>query len=44
MVYLCLTCLILFIGRLNAEALLDEEDMDCDTPIPNRMVTEDDDT
>jgi hypothetical protein len=40
--YLCLTCLILFVGRSNAEPLLDEEDTESDTPIPNRMVTEDD--
>jgi hypothetical protein len=31
------------VGRLNAKPLLDEEDMESDTPIPNRMVTEDDD-
>jgi hypothetical protein len=35
-------CLILFVGRSNADPLLDEEDMESDTPIPNRMVTEDD--
>jgi hypothetical protein len=28
---------------LKADPLLDEDDMDSDTPIPNRMVTEDDD-
>jgi hypothetical protein len=43
MAYLCLTCLILFVSRLKADPLLDEDDMDSDTPIPNRMVTEDDD-
>jgi hypothetical protein len=44
MAYLCLTCLILLVGHLNAESLLDEEDTQSDTSIPNRMVTEDDDT
>jgi hypothetical protein len=42
--YFCLTCLILFVGRSNAEPLLDKEDTESDTPIPNRMVTQDDDT
>jgi hypothetical protein len=41
--YLCLTCLILFVGHSNVDPLLDEEDTESDTPIPNRMVTEDDD-
>jgi hypothetical protein len=40
---LCLTCLIFIIGRSNAEPLLDKEDIESDTPIRNRMVTEDDD-
>jgi hypothetical protein len=44
MAYLCLTCLILFVGRLNAKPLLDEEDTESDTPISNRMITENDDT
>jgi hypothetical protein len=43
MTYLCLTCLIIIVGRSNAEPLLDEEDTVSDTPIPNRTVTEDDD-
>jgi hypothetical protein len=43
MVYLCLTCLTFIVGRSNAEPLLDEEDTESDTPIPNRMVTEDGD-
>jgi hypothetical protein len=34
----------LFIGRANTDPLLDEEDMESDTPISNMMVTEDDDT
>jgi hypothetical protein len=40
---LCLTCLILFVGSSNVDPLLDEEDTESDTPIPNRMVIEDDD-
>jgi hypothetical protein len=34
----------LFVGHSNVDPLLDEEDTESDTPIPNRMVTEDDDT
>jgi hypothetical protein len=41
---LYLICLILFVGHSNTDPLLDEEDTESDTPIPNRMVTEDDDT
>jgi hypothetical protein len=44
MVYLCLTCLILCVGHSNTEPLLDEEDTESDTPLSNRMVTQDDDT
>jgi hypothetical protein len=43
MAYFYLTCLILFVGRSNAEPLLDEEDTESDTTILNRMVTQDDD-
>jgi hypothetical protein len=35
---------MLIVGRSNAEPLLDEEDTGSDTLIPNRMVTQDDDT
>jgi hypothetical protein len=42
--YFCLTYFMLFVGHSNAEPLLDEEDMESDTPILNRMVTQDDDT
>jgi hypothetical protein len=41
--YFFLTCFILFVGRSNVEPLLDEEDTESDTPISNRMVTQDDD-
>jgi hypothetical protein len=44
MAYLSLTCLILCVGRSNTEPLLDKEDTESDTPIPNRMVTQGDDT
>jgi hypothetical protein len=30
-------------GRSNVDPLLDEEDTQCDTPIPSRLVTEGDD-
>jgi hypothetical protein len=40
--YFFLTCFILFVGRSNVESLLDEEDTESDTPISNRMVTQDD--
>jgi hypothetical protein len=40
---LCQTSLIFIVGRSNTEPLLDEEDTESDTPIPNRMVTQDDD-
>jgi hypothetical protein len=40
---LCLTCPILFVGRSTVDPLLGKEDMESGTPIPNRMVTEDDD-
>jgi hypothetical protein len=40
---LCQTCLIFIVGCSNAEPLLDEEDTESDTPISNRMVTQDDD-
>jgi hypothetical protein len=43
MAYLCLTCLIFIVGHSNTEPPLDEEDTKSDTPILNRMVTEDDD-
>jgi hypothetical protein len=43
MAYLCQTSLIFIVGRSNAEPLLDEEDTESETPIPNRMVTQDDD-
>jgi hypothetical protein len=41
---LSLTCLILCVGRSNAESLPDEEDTESDTPLPGRMVTQGDDT
>jgi hypothetical protein len=44
MVYFCLTCHTLFVGRSNVEPLLDEEDTESDTPIPNRVITLDDNT
>jgi hypothetical protein len=44
MAYFYLTYFILFVGHSNMESLLDEEDTKSDTPIPNRMVTQDDDT
>jgi hypothetical protein len=40
----CCTCLNLCVGRSNADPFLDEEDTESDTPIPNRMFTEGDDT
>jgi hypothetical protein len=42
--YLSLTCLILCVGRSYTDPLLDEEDTESDTPLPNRMVTQRDDT
>jgi hypothetical protein len=42
--YLSLTCLILCVGRSYTDPLLDEEDTESDTPLPNRMVTQGDDT
>jgi hypothetical protein len=44
MAYLSLTCLIICVGRSNAEPLLDKEDTESDTPLPNRIVTKGDDT
>jgi hypothetical protein len=43
MPHLSLTCLNLCVGRSNADPFLDE-DTESDTPIPNRMFTEGDDT
>jgi hypothetical protein len=43
MSYLSLTCLNLYVGRSNADPLLNEEDTESDTPLPNRIVTEGDD-
>jgi hypothetical protein len=43
MSYLSLTCLNLYVGRSNADSLLNEEDTESDTPLPNRIVTEGDD-
>jgi hypothetical protein len=34
---------MLFVGHSNTEPLLDEDDTESYTPIPNRMVTQDDD-
>jgi hypothetical protein len=44
MAYLSLTCLILCVGRSNAEPLLNEEDTESGTSLPNRMVIQGDDT
>jgi hypothetical protein len=44
MVFLSLTFHYLCVGRSNVEPLLDEEDTESDTPLPNRIVIEGDDT
>jgi hypothetical protein len=44
MAYLALTYLNLCAGCSNVESLLDEEDTESDTPPPNRIITQADDT